>query len=46
MMTAQPTILVRAAELAALGSGSASIEVRQLGDWAASRPAQITFNIS
>ena len=37
--------MVLFSELAALGPGSAVIEVRQIGDAAASRPAQISINI-
>jgi hypothetical protein len=42
----QAALTVAAADLGALGSGAATIEVRQLGDWAASRPAQVTINLA
>lgn len=42
----EPSIVVAASDLASIGEGSATIEVRQLGDWAASRPAQGTINLS
>lgn len=38
-MTSDPALTIAATELIGIGSGSAQIEVRQLGDWAASRPA-------
>ena len=41
----QPGLAVSAAELAPLAAGAASIEVRQLGDFAASRPAQLTIQL-
>lgn len=40
-----PELTIAAADLAAVGSGQATIEVRQIGDWAASRPAQRTIII-
>lgn len=43
--TDAPAAVVGAAELAALGPGSAAIEVRQIGDASASRPAQISITI-
>ena len=36
---------IPASDLAIVGPGEASIEVRQIGDWAASRPAQRTIII-
>jgi hypothetical protein len=33
-------------EVGALGSGSVSIQVRQIGDWAASHPATLTISLS
>ena len=39
----QPRLSIAASELA--GLGSVLIEVRQAGDWAASRPAQITVDL-
>jgi hypothetical protein len=44
--TDQPNITVTADDLAAAGLGPATIEVRQVGDWAASRPAQIAITLS
>jgi hypothetical protein len=43
--TDAPVAVLGAAEVGALGSGPATIEVRQIGDAAASRPAQISINI-
>jgi hypothetical protein len=45
LTSAQPTLTVPAADLVALGPGSATIEVRQIGDMAASRPAQLQIEI-
>ena len=42
----QPSLIVTADDLAALGAGNLSIEVRQVGDVAASHPAQLNFNLS
>jgi hypothetical protein len=39
----QPSLTVSADTLALLGSGPLSVEVRQIGDFAASRPAQATI---
>ena len=44
ILTGEPTLVVTPSELAPLGTGPATVEVRQLGDSAASRPAQLTFN--
>jgi hypothetical protein len=38
-----PTLTIPAAELSAVGSGPAIIAVRQVGDWAASVPAEISI---
>jgi hypothetical protein len=43
--TSQPALNVSAADMAALGSGAATIQVRQIGEVAASRPAEITLTI-
>ena len=42
----QPSLVIPSTDLASVGGGAATIEVRQLGDWAASRPAQINLNLS
>lgn len=39
------SLTIASSELAALGSGSAAIAVRQIGDWAGSRPAVTTINL-
>ncbi len=39
------TVTIAAADLAPLGAGTATVEVRQVGDWAASRPAQLTIEL-
>jgi len=41
----QPLLEVPASDAAALGSGELMIEVRQIGDVAASRPAQLTLGV-
>lgn len=46
LTTEGPAVVVAAADIASLGSRSALIEVRQLGDWAASRPAQLTIDLA
>jgi len=43
---ATPGLTIIAGDLASLGSGTASIDVRQIGDFAASHPAQATINIA
>lgn len=43
--TGEPSAVVGALELEAFGGGSATVEVRQGGDWAASRPAQLTIEL-
>jgi hypothetical protein len=40
-----PAAVIRACDMTAMGKGPATIEVRQIGDWAASRPAQLTINL-
>lgn len=45
LTSAAPSLLVPASELAALGSGPATIEVCQVGDWAASRAAQLIIEL-
>jgi hypothetical protein len=45
LSTDQPSLNVPAVSVADLGSGPASIEVRQVGDFAASRPAQLTITL-
>jgi hypothetical protein len=42
----QPALVVSALDLEPLGTAEASVEVRQVGDSAASRPAQLTINLS
>jgi hypothetical protein len=42
----QPTAVIAAADLVQVGSGPATIEVRQIGDLGASRPATSTITIS
>jgi hypothetical protein len=41
----EPNLFIAAADLAPLGSGPAIIEVQQIGDWAASRPTQISIDL-
>ena len=45
LTAAEPSLIVGASALAALGSGTVMIEVRQLGDWAASRASQLTIDL-
>jgi hypothetical protein len=40
-----PELTIPASDLALVGAGEVTIEVRQIGDWAASRPAQRTILI-
>jgi hypothetical protein len=42
----EPSLVIGAADLAPLGAGAATIEVRQIGDWLASLPAQLTIDLS
>lgn len=46
LTTDQPSLVVDASGLAALGGGTAAIELRQIGDWSASMPAQLTVELS
>jgi len=41
LTAAEPSLTIPAADIAALGLGTLVIEVRQIGDLAASRPAQM-----
>lgn len=41
---AAPNLEIAAADLAGVGSGQVTLEVRQIGDAAASRPAELTLN--
>jgi hypothetical protein len=43
--TEAPALSLSAAELAAAGSGAAVLTVRQIGGWAASRPAQTSLTL-
>ena len=45
LTSTEPNLFIAAADLAPLGSGSALIEVRQIGDCAASRPTQISIDL-
>jgi hypothetical protein len=45
LSTFEPSLAIAAADLAPLGAGEATIEVRQVGDWAASRAAQVIINL-
>ena len=45
LLSAEPNLDIAAADLAQLGSGAATIDVRQVGDWAASRPSQFTIDL-
>jgi hypothetical protein len=42
----EPALLVGAADLAGLGGGELQVSVRQVGDWAASRPAGQSINLN
>lgn len=42
----EPSLIVPATMVAEIGTGSAAVEIRQIGDFAASRPAQVTITIS
>lgn len=42
----QQSLSVPAEQRASAGAGPATIEVRQIGDWALSRPAQLTITLS
>ena len=41
----QQSLSVSAEQLAPAGAGPATIEVRQVGDWSVSRPAQLTITL-
>lgn len=45
LVTDQPTAVVTAEALTDLGAGPAVITVRQIGDFAASKPAQLDVNL-
>ncbi len=45
-LTAEPGFALSVESVVALGTGPAMIEVRQVGDFAASRPAQLNLNLS
>lgn len=46
VLAGQPSLTIASSELAAVGTGAAGIEVRQIGDFAMSHPAQINVSIS
>jgi hypothetical protein len=46
LTSVEPNLTVPAATAASVGPGLASIAVRQIGDFAASRPAELTINFS
>jgi len=43
---AAPALTIAAADLLSLGAGTATIAVRQIGDWGASRPARTQITLS
>lgn len=45
LATGQPSMVIAASVLEPLGSGSAAVEVRQVGDWGASPAAQINIDL-
>ena len=45
LAASQESLVIPASALTTLGSGSATVEVRQLGDWGASLPAQINIDL-
>jgi hypothetical protein len=45
LTSSQPTETLEAGNVALLGAGPVSIEVRQVGDFGVSRPAQLTINL-
>lgn len=45
LTTSEPALQVLAGELASVGSGQVTIAARQIGDWGASRPAEISLTI-
>lgn len=42
----QPELTLSAGDLGTIGSGSATVQVRQVGDWAMSRPARLSLILS
>lgn len=46
LSTDQPSLTVPANSLASIGAGQAAIEVRQIGDLAASHPAQLKISLA
>ena len=44
LSTAEPTLLIDAATIGALGAGSIGVSVQQVGDYAISRPIQIILD--
>jgi hypothetical protein len=46
LLATQPSLTIAAADVAALGGGELTVEVRQIGDVAVSRPAQLTLPLS
>jgi hypothetical protein len=46
LLATSPFVTIAAADVAALGLGETAIEVRQIGDVAVSRPAELTLTIS
>jgi hypothetical protein len=45
-MADQPTVIFPQQDLPSAGAGPAMLEVRQIGDWAVSRPAQLPITLS
>jgi hypothetical protein len=45
VITSAPTAQIPASQMASVGSGQVTIEVRQIGDMAASRPGQSTLTV-
>ena len=43
--TSEPKLSLSAAEIGGLGTGAVVVEVCQIGDWAVSRPAELTLDI-
>jgi hypothetical protein len=43
---AEPQLVIGAPDLVPPGGGPATVEIRQIGDWSASLPAQITIDLS
>jgi hypothetical protein len=43
LSTDSPSVTISAADISNLGSGPAVIQVRQIGDWGASRPLESTI---